>query len=63
MTHVMYEDDDDWAEPCMTCGGDGFEYCEDSDTAEGCWERYCNGSIHTCPNCRGSGQAKDQRYW
>ena len=53
--------DPDWA--CRTCGGDRFEECEDTDTSEGCWEQDCNGRIHTCPNCRGSGQAKDQWYW
>ena len=55
-----YEYDDD---PCMTCGGDGIEECEDTDSAEGCWEPDCNGRFHTCPNCRGSGNAKDQRFW
>lgn len=44
---------------CQTCGGDGFEECETSDTAEGC----CDGLAHTCPNCGGSGLQKDQRFW
>ena len=59
---MAIEPDDDY-EPCQTCGGDGVEECEDFDTSEGCWERDCNGRIHTCPNCRGSGKAKDQWYW
>lgn len=48
---------------CMTCSGDGWEWCEDTDSAEGCWESGCNGKSHTCPNCGGTGDAKDQRFW
>ena len=48
---------------CQTCGGEGFEVCEDVNSSEGCWESDCNGDIHTCSNCRGSGLAKDQWYW
>lgn len=48
---------------CQTCGGDGFEFCEDTDSAEGCWVGDCDGEVHTCPNCRGSGRAKDQWFW
>ncbi len=48
---------------CQTCDGDGFELCEDVNSSEGCWESDCDGSAHTCPNCRGSGLAKDQWYW
>ena len=59
-----YEYDDYDDEPgCMTCGGEGYEECEDVNSSEGCWEADCNGIIHTCPNCRGSGKAKDQRFW
>ena len=62
---VPYDDygdyDPDWA--CQTCNGDGFEYCEDQNTSEGCWERDCDGTAHTCPNCSGSGASKDQWYW
>lgn len=59
------EDDDyDPDDPgCQTCGGDGFEECEDSNSSEGCWERRCNGRLHECPNCGGSGLARDQRFW
>jgi hypothetical protein len=56
-----YDDDD---EPgCQTCGGDGFEECEDVNSSEGCWIAGCDGYFHTCPNCNGSGLAKDQWYW
>lgn len=51
----------DWA--CQTCGGEGWEWCEDTDSSEGCWERDCDGAAHTCPNCRGSGASQDQWYW
>lgn len=48
---------------CTTCGGEGVEDCEDTGSSEGCWEAGCNGQFHRCPNCRGSGNAEDQRYW
>ena len=38
----MTGDDD-----CMTCGGDGWEFCETTHTAEGCWEPDCDGIGHT----------------
>jgi hypothetical protein len=53
--------DPDWS--CQTCGGEGFEWCEDTDSSEGCWEPDCNGRVHTCPYCRCSGARKDQWYW
>lgn len=58
--YIEYDDETDL---CMTCQGEGVEECEDTDSAEGCWAPDCNGFIHTCPNCLGSGNAKDQRYW
>lgn len=58
-----YDDEYDHGESCQTCLGEGFEECEDWNTSEGCWEPDCSGTIHTCPNCRGSGRAKDQWYW
>lgn len=61
---VEYDIDDEPAESrCQTCGGDGFEWCEDQNSAEGCWAADCDGTAHTCPNCRGSGLAKDQWFW
>lgn len=57
------EDDYDDDGTCMTCQGDGFAECETTNTSEGCWERTCNGEIHRCPNCGGSGRASDQRFW
>ncbi len=48
---------------CMTCGGEGWCECEDTDSSEGCWVAGCDGLSHRCPNCRGSGLAKDQQYW
>jgi hypothetical protein len=53
----------DGMDQCQTCGGDGIEDCNDSGSSEGCWERGCNDDWHTCPNCKGSGLAKDQWYW
>lgn len=48
---------------CSTCGGEGYAECEDVNSSEGCWTHdNCNG-YGFCPNCRGSGLAKDQWYW
>jgi hypothetical protein len=58
-----FGDDEDDGARCMTCGGDGIEECEDTDSAEGCWQSDCDGDFHTCTNCHGSGLAKDQWYW
>lgn len=45
------------SESCQTCGGEGFEWCEEWD----CWEPDCDDDSHTCPNCHGTGNAADQR--
>jgi hypothetical protein len=46
---------------CWTCGGDGYAECDEWD----CMHPSANGRAHlaTCPNCRGSGDAKDVWYW
>lgn len=64
-TDTDWDDWEDFADggSCQTCCGDGFEECQDTNSSEGCWELDCNGDIHTCPNCKGSGNAKDQWYW
>jgi hypothetical protein len=61
----VVSDADEWDDEanCQTCQGDGFCECEDSDSAEGCWEADCDGTLHTCPNCKGSGLAKNQWYF
>ena len=50
--------------PCQTCGGDGIAEC-DGDCPEsddnGC--PYAEPHFVKCPNCRGSGRARDQWYW
>lgn len=53
----------DDGDSCRTCDGHGCEWCEESDTAEGCRESDCDGVVHRCHNCGGSGRAKDQVYW
>ena len=49
---------DDLEPDCHTCGGEGFEDCDDWD----CWEPNCRNGSHSCPNCHGSGLAKDCTY-
>ena len=53
-----YFDYDEPEQDCWTCGGQGWEECDDWD----CWEPDCDGGEHTCTNCRGTGLAKDCTY-
>lgn len=50
---------DDAEDSCFTCGGDG--YVMGSDMDDPLW--YDDNEVLKCPNCRGSGHAKDQTYW
>lgn len=47
---------------CWYCGGEGWKlvgYDEDED-----WERgWMMGDTIKCPNCHGSGKAKDCTFW
>jgi hypothetical protein len=60
-----YDDDpDDWDEEadCWMCGGDGWGIVGvDWDTFDPLWDEA--GEVRRCPNCRGSGRAKDCWYW
>ena len=64
MNDFAYDNSAGWYDPdlddedCPTCGGDGWEWCDDWD----CWEPDCKHGGHTCPNCHGSGLAKDCTY-
>lgn len=55
--------DDGYDASCMTCGGEGHKECDDFDSSEGCWTHPACMGYGFCPNCRGSGLAKDQWYW
>lgn len=50
-------------EPCHTCGGDGWGIVgvdwDSDDPINGPYD----GEIEKCPNCKGSGLAKDCWYW
>ena len=49
---------------CWTCGGDGMVECDgDCPASDDCGCPYANAHLTTCPNCRGSGAAKDVWYW
>lgn len=60
---AVEEHDDDYEghqdRDCFTCGGDG--YVMGSDLDDPLWYDY--DEVYKCPNCRGSGNAKDQTYW
>lgn len=63
------EDDEEYCsggeDSCQTCGGDGYGVeGEDWDMEDpvSSWTADEDG-ISPCPNCGGSGLAKDQRYW
>jgi hypothetical protein len=65
---IEYEPYDDEGDPdarrCQTCGGEGFKECDDDcDQADDCGCPFGRAHLATCPNCRGSGDAKDQWYW
>jgi DnaJ-class molecular chaperone len=57
-------DDDGQEWRCMTCGGEGIAECDgDCSESDDCGCPYADGHFIRCPNCMGSGKAKDQRYW
>ncbi len=45
---------------CNTCGGDGFVESVAAETGRHFWDTEGPGK---CPNCRGSGLARDCWYW
>lgn len=56
-----YPDEDD--DSCHYCGGDGWGIVGlDWDCEDGVNGPY-NGEIGECPNCHGSGKAKDMTFW
>lgn len=56
-------DDGEEEFPCKTCNGEGIGECHDTNSSEGCWEPNCGGDWHRCPNCKGSGNAKDMWFF
>lgn len=62
MSATDYDPDDDldYGADCQTCGGEQIEECDD---ILGCFVKGCDGNYHTCPNCKGSGRARDQWFW
>ena len=50
--------DEDWA--CTHCAGEGLVECDDWIQ---CTYRGCDGEMHPCTACRGSGLGKDQSIW
>lgn len=56
-----YDDNDfDPEHPCHTCGGDGFVDSVAEESGRWGWDEDEPGQ---CPNCNGSGLAKDCWYW
>lgn len=61
---VPLDEEDEWHDDpedadCSSCGGEGFEECDDPIQ---CLSPSCDGEYHRCQNCGGSGRSKDQRY-
>ena len=48
---------------CWTCGGDGCGVVGVDWESEDCVNGPYPGEIEKCPNCHGSGLAKDCWYW
>lgn len=46
--------------PCHTCGGDGLVESVAAVTGRWGWDE---DDVGRCPNCNGSGKAKDCWYW
>jgi len=55
-------DDRDPEAPCHTCGGEGLGIIGEDWPARDIDLGRC-GEVEDCPNCRGSGLAKDCTYW
>lgn len=54
--------DDDENADCSYCGGDGWGIEGDTwDCDDPLW--ISPGTVRKCPNCHGSGQAKDMTFW
>lgn len=69
-----FEDDDGRCmcgyEDCAECGGRSCSYCGGRGwgIVGDDWENddpvnFADGGIETCPNCGGSGDAKDMTFW
>jgi hypothetical protein len=58
-----WDDRDDEEGPCRTCGGEGWGVvgldwvCDDPINGP------YDGEVDECPNCHGSGLARDMTYW
>ncbi len=60
----MPDDYSEEADRCQTCLGDRYVECDgDCPESDDCGCPYGGGHVIRCPNCRGSGKAKDQWYW
>lgn len=56
-----YESDPD--APCTECHGDGWGILgDDFANTDPLWDGP-DGQVIRCPNCHGSGKAKDMTYW
>ena len=58
-----YDDEPDPDRWCHTCGGDGWGVTGTDWDCDDPINGPYDGEIEKCPNCRGSGLAKDCRYW
>ncbi len=48
---------------CWQCGGDGWGIVGQSWASDDPINGPYDGEVEKCPNCRGSGKAKDCWYW
>lgn len=53
------EDGNECDRSCQTCRGEGW--VEGEEFGDPLW--YAPDESYTCPNCNGSGDARDQTYW
>lgn len=61
MSAELYIDDEDYNEDldCWQCGGEGL--VDGAELGDPLW--YDEDNFYKCPNCGGSGDAKDCTYW
>jgi hypothetical protein len=55
-----YDDYDEDGLNCSWCGGDAWEECDDWIQ---CTYRGCDGEMHPCSACGGTGDGRKQTVW
>lgn len=57
----LFDDEDD--DGCSFCGGDGWGIVGTDWDTDDAINGPSDGEVEKCPNCGGSGDAKDMTFW